>query len=58
MRFVDPYGDTVFNQPQITQLVSELERLTAQKHEAEVERHLRAVLEVRPAGTRPDSHIY
>ncbi len=29
LRFVDPYGDTVFNQPQITQLVLELERLSA-----------------------------
>ena len=44
LRFVDPCGDTVFNQPQITQVVLELERLSAQKHEPEVERHLRAVL--------------
>ena len=45
LRFVDPYGDTVFNQPQISQLVLELERLSGQKHEPEVERHLQAVLE-------------
>jgi hypothetical protein len=44
LRFVDPAGDTVFNQAQIGQLVLELERLSAQKHEPEVERHLRAVL--------------
>ncbi|MDR3459260.1 MAG: hypothetical protein P4N60_17660 [Verrucomicrobiae bacterium] len=44
LRFVDPYGDTVFNQPQITQLLLELESLSAQKHEPAVERHLRAVL--------------
>ena len=44
LRFVDPAGDTVFNQFQITQLVSELERLSAQKHEPDVERHLQAVL--------------
>src|SRR5260221_13412612 len=45
LRFVDPYGDTVFNQFQIRQVVAELERLSAQQHEPEVERHLRAVLE-------------
>ena len=57
LRFVDPYGDTVFNQAQITQLVLELERLLAQKQEPEVERHLRAVLEfVRQAVGQ--SHTY
>ena len=47
LRFVDPAGDTVFNQAQIKQLVWELERLSAKKHkyEPKVERHLRAVLE-------------
>jgi len=47
LRFVDPAGDTVFNQAQITQLVWELERLAAlkYKHDPKVERHLRDVLE-------------
>ena len=45
LRFVDPAGDTVFNQAQIEQLVFELERLSAQTYEPEVEEHLRAVLE-------------
>ena len=47
LRFVDPAGDTVFNQAQITQLVWELERVMArkQKFEPRVETHLKAVLE-------------
>lgn len=45
LRFVDPAGDTVFNQPQITQVVSELERLSTRSHDPQVERHLQAVLE-------------
>ena len=58
LRFVDPYGDTVFNQPQITQLVLELERLSAQKHEPEVEQHLRAVLDfVRKAAGSVHTYI-
>jgi hypothetical protein len=46
LRFVDPAGDTVFNQAQISELIWELERLAAQKykHEPRVEAHLRAVL--------------
>ena len=58
LRFVDPYGDTVFNQFQIAQVISELERLSAQKHEPEVEQHLRAVLEfVRQASGTVHSYI-
>jgi len=58
LRFVDPYGDTVFNQAQITQLISELERLMAQKHKPEVEKHLRAVLEfVRRAHDQTHTYI-
>jgi hypothetical protein len=47
LRFVDPAGDTVFNQAQISQLVWELERLSAlkYKHDPKVERHLLDVLE-------------
>jgi hypothetical protein len=45
LRFVDPYGDTIFNQIQIPELVSELERLSQQKHKPEIERHLKAVLD-------------
>jgi hypothetical protein len=60
LRFVDPAGDTVFNQAQITQLVWELERLSAQKnkHEPKVERHLQTVLEfVRQAVGKTHTYI-
>jgi hypothetical protein len=60
LRFVDPAGDTVFNQAQISQLVWELERLAAQKykHEPRVETHLRAVLEfVRQAVGKTHTYI-
>jgi hypothetical protein len=58
LRFVDPYGDTVFNQFQITQVISELEKVSGQKHEPEVERHLRAVLDfVRQATGKVHTYI-
>ena len=44
LRFVDPAGDTVFNQFQIVEVVQELEHLLAKRHEPQVEAHLRAVL--------------
>jgi len=59
MRFVDPYGNTVFNQFQIRQAVSELERLLAQKHTPEVEQHLRAVLDfIRQAQSKVHTYIW
>ena len=58
LRFVDPYGDTVFNQAQIRQVITELERLAQQPHEPEVERHLLAVLDfVRQARDRVHTYI-
>jgi hypothetical protein len=58
LRFVDPYGDTVFNQSQIGQVVVELERLSEQRHEPEVEQHLGAVLEfVRHASNQVHTYI-
>lgn len=45
LRFVDPYGDTVFDQLQIPQVVTESEKLLEQPPEPEVERRLRAALE-------------
>jgi hypothetical protein len=57
LRFVDPAGDTVFNQAQISELVHELERLSARRFDPRVETHLRAVLEfVRQAVGK--SHTY
>jgi hypothetical protein len=47
LRFVDPSGDTFFNQAQIGEMVWELERLLAlkNKYDSKVERHLRDTLE-------------
>lgn len=44
LRYVDPAGDTTFNQLQIPQLLSELERLTAKRRDPKVEHHLREVI--------------
>ncbi|HTV41991.1 MAG TPA: hypothetical protein VMF08_15515 [Candidatus Sulfotelmatobacter sp.] len=60
LRFVDPAGDTTFNQAQITQLVWELERLSTQKYkfEPKVELHLRSVLQfVRQAVGKTHTYI-
>ena len=58
LRFVDPAGDTVFNQPQIRQVISELERLSGGRHDPQVQRHLRAVLEfVRQAAGKVHTYI-
>jgi len=58
LRFVDPAGDTVFNQAQIAEVVYELERLSAKRREPRVEAHLRAVLEfVRQAVGKTHTYI-
>lgn len=58
LRFVDPAGDTVFNQAQIAEVVRELERLSAKRHEPRVEAHLRSVLEfVRKAVGQTHTYI-
>lgn len=58
LRFVDPAGDTVFNQAQIAEVIHELERLSAKRQEPRVEAHLRAVLEfVRQAVGKTHTYI-
>ena len=58
LRFVDPVGDTTINQAQISEVVYELERLSAKRREPRVEAHLRAVLEfVRPAVGKTHTYI-
>lgn len=58
LRFVDPAGDTVFNQAPVAQIVSELERLSARRHNPKVDRHLQAVLEfVRQAVGKTHTYI-
>ena len=58
LRFVDPAGDTVFNQAQIVEVVHELERLSAKHRDPRVEAHLNAVLEfVRQAVGKTHTYI-
>ena len=46
LRFADPAGDTIFNQAQIHELISELEKIAVQKkHRQAIQEHLEAVLE-------------
>lgn len=43
LRFLDPYGDTCFNQFQIPVLTKELEEAATKMHEPEVKKHLLTV---------------
>jgi hypothetical protein len=40
LRFVDPYGDTIFNRLQLPVLLQELKRCAAKPHELPVAEHL------------------
>ena len=44
LRFVDPYGDTIFNRLQLPVLLLELERCAAKPHEPPVAEHLSAAV--------------
>lgn len=43
LRFVDPYGDTVFNQLQLPQLLEELRLLAQRPSDAAIHSHLAAL---------------
>lgn len=59
LRFVDPAGNTVFNQIQVQQLILELEGLARQrKFRSAVQEHLQAVLEfARQAAGKTHTYI-
>ncbi|MBC8119987.1 MAG: hypothetical protein H7X75_10475 [Burkholderiaceae bacterium] len=44
LRFIDPYGDTIFNELQLPALVSELEQLRDATPEQELRAHIERVL--------------
>jgi hypothetical protein len=44
LRFIDPYGDTIFNQLQLPLLVSELAEMRAAAGEADLQAHIDRVL--------------
>ena len=57
LRYIDHYGNTVFNQLQIPQLIAELEKLPTHPHKPEADQHLEAVLEfIRK--TQDETHTY
>jgi len=45
LRFVDPYGDTVFNQLQIPVLIEELDAVAARASDADLEASVRKLIE-------------
>jgi hypothetical protein len=55
LRFIDPYGDTIFNRLQIPHLVAELQALRANVNDALVQ-HLEGVLELIRGVHEP--HLY
>ncbi len=57
LRFLDPYGDTYFNQRQLPVLIEELEALRRSGVKPEIAGHLEAVLQV-VRGARGATHTY
>jgi hypothetical protein len=57
LRFVDPYGDTLFNQMQIPLVVTELEKRLRGSPNAEVKAHCEAILKVVKAAVG-EEHTY
>lgn len=57
LRFVDPFGDTVFNQIQIPLVVKELETRMRASSKPEVKSHCEAILKVVTA-TVGEDHTY
>jgi hypothetical protein len=44
LRFIDPWGDTVFNQAQIPVLMNELKQSEQEQTDEEIKKHLRKVI--------------
>ena len=55
--FIDPYGDTLFNQLQIPHLIDELHAVSKTCDEPSVRRHVEAVLELARTA-QGQAHIY
>jgi hypothetical protein len=56
LRYIDPYGDTVFNQLQVPVLISELEGLRAMVGEHDLRNNIDKVLAFLRASKEP--HVY
>ncbi len=57
LRFVDPYGDAIFNQEQIPILLSELEHSAASQSDPETKAHLEKVCRLVSAAM-DETHTY
>lgn len=57
LRFIDPYGDTTFNQLQIPILIEELQGVLEQVRDDGIRDHLRRVIELAQR-SRGQTHTY
>jgi len=57
LRFIDPFGDTLFNQIQIPLVVAELEKRLRASGKPEVKAHCEAILKAVRAATG-EEHTY
>ena len=58
LRFVDPYGDTTFNQAQITVLIKEIQAAIERSSDESVRVHARKVLDlVQKAEGEPHTYV-
>jgi hypothetical protein len=58
VRFIDPWGDTVFNQAQLPDLLTELEQSKTLLTDPGVSEHLTKVCRLVKQARRKGSHIY
>jgi len=57
LRFIDPYGDTAFNQRQIPTLIEELKSALEKSQDNQIKDHLRRVIELAEK-SRGEIHTY
>ena len=57
LRFINPYGDTIFNILQLPVLVQELERVLASVSDPQLQAHARAVLDLANQA-KGEAHTY
>lgn len=57
LRFIDPYGDTTFNQLQIPILIQELKSVLERVQDSQIGDHLRQVIELAEK-SRDEIHTY
>lgn len=57
LRFIDAYGDTIFNQAQLPLLLSELERTASLQTNSEIRSHIQEVCSL-VSGAKGNVHMY